>query len=126
MAQIPVIPDNAPFSADQRLWLNGFLAGYFARMLVPGPGLAPSAPATPSVPLLLLFGSQTGTAEGLAKRLSKEAEKLGFAPQVLPLNDYEKSGLVEANHAVIISSTWGDGDPPDNAANFWSWLNSDK
>jgi sulfite reductase (NADPH) flavoprotein alpha-component len=126
MAQIPVIPDNAPFSADQRLWLNGFLAGYFARMLVPGPGLAPSAPATPSIPLLLLFGSQTGTAEGLAKRLSKEAEKLGFAPRVLPLNDYEKSGLVDANHAVIISSTWGDGDPPDNAANFWSWLNSDK
>ncbi|HUR46162.1 MAG TPA: sulfite reductase subunit alpha, partial [Candidatus Saccharimonadales bacterium] len=29
------------------------------------------------------------------------------------------------SHCVIITSTWGDGDPPDNAAQAWAWLNSD-
>ena len=68
MNSIPFIPDNAPFSPEQRLWLNGYLAGLFsdanlgARAMS---GLA-AAPAAPAKPLVLLYGSQTGTAEGLA------------------------------------------------------------
>ncbi len=72
-----------------------------------------------------MFGSQTGTAEGLAKRVAKEAQQHGFAPKVLALNDFEQANLAAGGKAVIISSTWGDGDPPDNAANFWSWLNAE-
>jgi sulfite reductase (NADPH) flavoprotein alpha-component len=74
--------------------------------------------------LPILYGSQTGTAEGLAKRTAKEAEKRGFSPRVLPLNDYEQANLMQGGKAIIISSTWGDGDPPDNAADFWSWLSA--
>ena len=76
-------------------------------------------------PLLILFGSQTGTAEYLAKQFAKESEGRGFAPKVLAMNDYESANLTGTNKVVIISSTWGDGDPPDNAANFWSWLSED-
>jgi sulfite reductase (NADPH) flavoprotein alpha-component len=72
-----------------------------------------------------MFGSQTGTAEGLSKRLAKEASQRGLAPRVLPLNDYEAAALPQAEKLVIICSTWGDGDPPDNATGFWTWLNSD-
>ncbi len=125
MPEVPVIPETAPFDAEQRLWLNGFLAGYFARMAYQAGVSVPAAPPKPAVPLLLMFGSQTGTAEGLAKRAAKEAEKRGFAPRLLALNDFEQAALSQAERLIVISSTWGDGDPPDNAANFWTWLNSD-
>ena len=125
MSQIPYIPETAPFSAEQRAWLNGFLAGLFAH--TPGktaPASANGASPKRGEPLVILFGSQTGTAEGLAKKLAKESEQRGFSPSVLALNDYEKANLPAAQKAIIVSSTWGDGEPPDNATNFWSWLNA--
>ncbi len=127
MKQIPYIPETAPFTLEQRAWLNGFLAGLFANGSPDTASVAQlnGTTAKAGEPLLILFGSQTGTAEGLAKRLAKESEKRGFAPRVLPLNDYEQANLAQGGKAIIISSTWGDGEPPDNAVNFWSWLNSD-
>ena len=119
MNSVPFIPESAPFTVEQRAWLNGFLAGLHSS--------APSAtvPTNNAEPLLILFGSQTGTAEGLAKKVAKESQLRGFLPKVLALNDYEAANLPAASKAVIISSTWGDGEPPDNAVNFWSWLNAD-
>ena len=124
MTKIPYIPETAPFSLEQRAWLNGFLAGLFA-----DGGGNEASQLTPPVkagePLPILFGSQTGTAEGLAKRIAKEAAQRGFAPVVLPLNDHSQADLAKSRKAIIISSTWGDGEPPDNATNFWSWLQAD-
>jgi sulfite reductase (NADPH) flavoprotein alpha-component len=77
------------------------------------------------VPLPIYFGSQTGTAEGLARRLAREAEARGFVPRLLPLNDHAKAPLTEVDKAILICSTWGDGDPPENAAEFWRWLSAD-
>src|SRR5689334_4233900 len=106
--QVPYVPESAPFTAEQRAWLNGFLAGLFASA-PPGPVLAPiqnGAPAKATEPLLILFGSQTGSAEGLARNAAGEAARRGFAPQVLALNDHEKARLTEGGKALIISSTW--------------------
>jgi sulfite reductase (NADPH) flavoprotein alpha-component len=126
MKQIPYIPDTAPFTPEQRAWLNGFLAGLYANGAPDSAAIAAAngAPAKTGEPLLILFGSQTGSAEGLAKRVAKESEKRGFAPRVLALNDYEQADLARGGKILIVSSTWGDGEPPDNAVNFWSWLNS--
>ena len=124
---VPYLPNTAPFTPEQRAWLNGYLAGLFGDANVVGApsASAPAAPAPPLEPLLVMFGSQTGSAEGLAKRVGKEAGKHGFAPRVLALNDFAKAELPAAAKLVIISSTWGDGDPPDNAVNFWSWLSAE-
>ena len=121
MNPVPFIPETAPFSTEQRAWLNGFLAGLHSS----APAEAASAAPKNSEPLLILFGSQTGSAEGLAKKIAKESQSRGFAPKVLELNNYEAANLATANKTVIISSTWGDGEPPDNAVNFWSWLNAE-
>ncbi|HEY2330058.1 MAG TPA: sulfite reductase subunit alpha [Verrucomicrobiae bacterium] len=124
---LPYIPEAAPFSVEQRAWLNGYLAGLF----MPGqagaasPANGSAAPSANAEPLLILFGSQTGTAEGLAKKVAKEAGSRGFAPKVLALNDHGQANLAAASKAVIISSTWGDGEPPDNAVNFWNWLHAE-
>ncbi|MGH7968693.1 MAG: flavodoxin domain-containing protein, partial [Limisphaerales bacterium] len=128
MSQVPFIPDTAPFTVEQRAWLNGFLAGLFSRepagQTLPGASPANGQPSKLGEPLFILFGSQTGTAEGLAKSCAKEAAQRGFAPKVLALDDYEQANLASGGKAIIVSSTWGEGDPPDNAAGFWSWLNS--
>ena len=120
MNLVPFIPESAPFSLEQRAWLNGFLAGLHSS----APAEAAVAPKN-SEPLLILFGSQTGSAEGLAKKVAKESEARGFTPKILELNNYESANLAAANKTIIISSTWGDGEPPDNAVNFWNWLNAE-
>jgi sulfite reductase (NADPH) flavoprotein alpha-component len=124
MNRIPFIPENAPFSAEQRMWLNGFLAGLFSDAAQAG-NLALAEPATPKAPLLLLYGSQTGTAEGLAKKTAKVAEARGFAPRIVSMEKYDTVDLTKENHVLVIASTYGDGEPPDPAQNFWNWLKTD-
>ena len=118
MTTIPFIPDTAPFTAEQRQWLNGFLAGMFS-------GAAPAISAEPKEPLLVLYGSQTGTAEILAKKTAKEAEKRGFAPKVVCMEKHESVVWEKESNVLVITSTYGEGDPPDNAQAFWSWLTAD-
>ncbi|MEW6128519.1 MAG: cytochrome P450 [Acidobacteriota bacterium] len=71
-------------------------------------------------PLLVLFGSNMGTAEELARQMAQDGEDNGFAVKVAPLDDYverlPKEGL------VVITSASYNGLPPDNAAQFCEWL----
>jgi sulfite reductase (NADPH) flavoprotein alpha-component len=123
---IPCLPDNAPFRREQRAYLNGFLAGLFSRTL--GAASAEAKPGTDAKPLLpvsMLFGSQTGNCENLAKRIAKEAGKRGFAPTVHDLSKYPAAQLASEQRLLIVTSTYGDGEPPDNARAFWDFLNSD-
>ncbi len=76
-------------------------------------------------PLLVLFGSQTGTAETLAKRLSKEAAQSGFSSRALGLDHHGSVDWSLEKNVVIVTSTYGDGEPPDNAQHFWKIFNSD-
>ena len=60
------IPENAPFTGTQRMWLKGYLAGIAAGLPQAGPptAAAPAADAPKSgLPVTILWGSQTGTAE---------------------------------------------------------------
>lgn len=121
---VPVIPESAPFNAEQRAWLNGFLAGLCSRAPISGvaAGLA-AAPTAPTLtPLTIIFGSQTGTAESLAKRMAKEAGKRGFAPTVLDMSQTDIPRLAGEKHVLVITSTYGDGEPPDNAKALWTAL----
>lgn len=121
---VPFIPESAPFSPEQRAWLNGFLAGLFSRAPVAsGAATAPVAAAAPE-PLTILFGSQTGTAEGLAKKAAKLAATRGFAPVVLDAAQADVPRLAAAGRLLVLASTYGDGEPPDNAKALLSSLHS--
>lgn len=113
MSAIPVLPDTAPFTPEQRAWLNGFFAGIFSRG--PAPAIAAGAPARVLAPLTILFGSQTGTAEGLARRAGKMAAQRGFAPTILDMGEIDLPRLLAEKNVLLITSTYGDGEPPDNA-----------
>lgn len=110
---LPLIPDSAPFTADQRAWLNGFLAGIFSRTAQPA--ATPPVLAVPAEPLAILYGSQTGTAEALAKKAAKEAARRGFAPALAELGSFDLPKLAATPRALLITSTYGDGEPPDSA-----------
>ena len=117
---IPFIPDNAPFTPSQRAWLNGFLAGMFCQTAAPSGAAQPIAAAKPK--LNVLFGSQSGNAESIAKRLVKEAKKQGYEATIAALEKASLAALAQERCALIITSTWGEGDPPDNAVKFWEQL----
>ncbi|HAB16842.1 MAG TPA: sulfite reductase subunit alpha [Verrucomicrobiota bacterium] len=120
MNLVPVLPESAPFTAEQRAYLNGFLAGLFS--CAPS-NVASSATAPPTLePLTILWGSQTGTCEALAKRLAKEAGRQGFAPTIHDLAQFSVAQLATERNVLIVTSTYGDGEPPDNARAFWDLL----
>jgi sulfite reductase (NADPH) flavoprotein alpha-component len=118
---VPCLPENAPFTPEQRAYLNGFFAGLFSRTPASS-AAAPSPAAQPLQPLTILFGSQTGNAEGLAKRVAKEAGKQGFAATVFDMAQYPPENLPGEKRLLIITSTYGDGEPPDNAKSLVEFL----
>ncbi len=120
MSTVPLIPETAPFSAEQRAWLNGFLAGIFNRQTVGSQLAGASAPAL--APLTILYGTQTGTAESLAKQAAKEAGKRGFAPTILDMAGVSIDQLPNHSNLLVITSTYGEGEPPDSAKALHSAL----
>ena len=85
-------------------------------------GFAPKSVAAKS--LLILYGSQTGSAEGLAKKFGKESIQQGFEPKVIEANACTLEQLAGTERLLLVTSTWGEGDPPDNAVNLWTALNA--
>ncbi|HUA78291.1 MAG TPA: flavodoxin domain-containing protein, partial [Acetobacteraceae bacterium] len=141
MSHSLLLPANAPFGPDeiaalnralgaasptQRAWLSGFLAGVEAANAsanaLAQPAPAAAAQAAPRAPLLILFASESGNAEALAADARRAAQKLGFAPKVLDMADASPADLARGGNAIIIASTWGEGDPPQRAENFVSAL----
>ncbi len=110
----PFIPDNAPFSIEQRAWLNGFLAGLFAPD-ANGANPAPAQVAAPALPLTILFGTQTGTAASLSRTFAKEAVKQGFAARAIDMAEFKSGQFADTARLLLITSTYGDGEPPDSA-----------
>ena len=83
---------------------------------------APVSAAGPrhATPLLVLYGSNLGTAEEVARRVAESGEAVGFAVTVAPVDEY--TGRLPTEGAVVIASASYNGTPPDNAARFCEWL----
>lgn len=113
MNTAPYIPDTAPFSPAQRAWLNGFLAGLYAS----GPS-APAAGGTTPKTVNIYFGSESGNSEALSKQIARAARKQGFASKAVGLDKIRLADLANESFALIVTSTFGDGEPPANAVAF--------
>ncbi len=114
-AGVPVMPASAPLAQDARLWLDGLLGGLFSRT-----GAAP----LPSPDVTLLWASQTGNAEALAERFAKRLREAGISVELSAMADFPTSKLASTQNLALISSTFGDGDPPDNGEGFWHSLST--
>jgi sulfite reductase (NADPH) flavoprotein alpha-component len=114
-----VVADSTPL---QRSWLAGFLAGVEA---AGGQAAQPAAGARPRVPLTLLYGSESGNAEGLALKARKLAQRSGFDARIIDMADADPEMLAKAQNLVVFVATWGEGDPPQRAADFYTKLMAD-
>ncbi|MEN0035467.1 MAG: bifunctional nitrate reductase/sulfite reductase flavoprotein subunit alpha [Cellvibrio sp.] len=120
---VPALPADAPIAPGNLTWVNGLLAGMFSRVLPIG--VTASAPQEAKPELLLLWASQTGNAETLAEKFAQQLSAQGWAVNVHSMNDYSIEKLAANKLVVFITSTFGDGDAPDNGGDFWSQLTAD-
>ena len=132
------LPTNAPFPPDaiaalnrviertsptQRSWLAGFLAGYEAASGTPAAAPAQAPVARPA--LTILFATESGNSEALARKAGKDAQRLGFAPKVLDAADATPADLARTERLLVIAATWGEGEAPARAADFMTALMAD-
>ena len=131
------LPDGAPFAAsertaldsilgrasgEQRAWLAGFLAGLAAR----DEAAAPQADIQPAVraaePLLILYATESGNAEGIAAKLATAARRQGFKVTLKDVADSSPGEAAKAKSLLLVAATWGEGEPPSRAAGFYRAL----
>ena len=75
--------------------------------------------------LEILFGSQSGNAEGLASKIAKVAKSYGLQGSVHDMDGFDFNSLSSKKRVIIVCSTWGEGEQPDNAEELWKFANSD-
>ena len=74
--------------------------------------------------LNILFGSQTGNAAGLAEKTAKLAANYGLEPTIVDMDGFDPARLATMKRVMIITSTWGEGEMPDNADAMWNAINA--
>ncbi|PKH85865.1 assimilatory sulfite reductase (NADPH) flavoprotein subunit [Colwellia sp. Bg11-28] len=110
----------ADYSSLQLAWASGYLAakseqGHNAQ-------IAPAAPAIAAKTLTILYASQTGNAKGVASKLEKSAKAAGINVVLKNIADYKAKGLKNESHLLIVASTNGEGEAPDDAIEFHEYL----
>ncbi|MFD4004076.1 molybdopterin-dependent oxidoreductase [Streptomyces rubiginosohelvolus] len=129
-AGTPVLPAGAPFAPETALWVNGMLAGAHSRLPEPSePGIAPAPPESAPAhqggrPVVVLWASQTGNAEEVAATAARTLAAEGYRTTLLGMDDGTPDALPSPADLLVVTSTFGDGDAPDNGSGFWESLNT--
>lgn len=110
----------------QQAWLSGYLAATANAGLASGPiaGVAPQA--SEAQVLTILYGSQTGNAKGVATQIQQQAESRGLATKLVNMADYKPNQLKKEKFIAVAVSTYGEGEPPEDAENLHEFLVSKK
>lgn len=138
--QIELLNRLLPSLTDsQRIWLGGYLAALSLQESTAGsaasvaalPAAALGAGAVPAAvqpvvsrEVTVLFGSQTGNCQRLASGLSRKLEEQGFQVTTMAMNSFKPNVLKKTENLLLLVSTHGEGEPPDNARSFHEFLNS--
>tara|TARA_Y100001935_G_scaffold41308_3_gene33441 strand:+ start:8746 stop:10713 length:1968 start_codon:yes stop_codon:yes gene_type:complete len=75
--------------------------------------------------LAILYGSQSGNSEALAAKFSKQASDYGLVGTVHDMDGFDLASLSGMSRVLIVCSTWGEGEQPDNAEALWVAANAD-
>lgn len=110
-------------SAVQLAWTSGYLAGRLSQSADGGVVTSgiPQNESAGKAPLIL-FGSQTGNAKGLATKLQAAIAAVGISATVSDMASYKQAALKSEQTVVIITATYGEGEPPEGAELFHKWL----
>ena len=72
--------------------------------------------------LAVVYGSQTGGAQEAAEGLARRGRRRGFTVRVVPMDAYPIAELPDERFVLYVASTTGDGEAPDNMAQFWRFM----
>lgn len=121
----------------QQIWLGGYLsalslqgnaAAVSAGTPLQAEGItavvSPAAQPQISREVTVLFGSQTGNCQRLASSLSRKLEEQGFQVTESAMNGFKPNGLKKVENLLLLVSTHGEGEPPDNARVFHEFIYS--
>lgn len=128
--QVELLNRVLPTLTDtQRIWLSGYLTaqqGSTSSAAAPVPTVPTAVASQPAVSkeVTVLFGSQTGNSHGLAKKLAKKLEEQSFQVTLSSMSDFKPNNLKKVQNLLLIVSTHGEGDAPDNAISFYEFLHS--
>lgn len=107
-------------------WLSGYLSGY--RAAQGGTAVTEAAPSLPdqTIKLTVLYGSQTGNTETVAGQLAEKAKASGIEVKLWDMAEYKPRELKNEQYLAVLTSTHGEGEPPDNAMDLYEFLGSRK
>ncbi|OKP86935.1 sulfite reductase [NADPH] flavoprotein alpha-component [Paenibacillus helianthi] len=127
----------------QQIWLGGYISAITLQGISVDSTTAPAVPVTPvpgaaiasaasvaiaqpsfSRDITVLFGSQTGNCQRLASSLSGKLKEQGFEVTVSAMNSFKPNALKKVENLLILVSTHGEGEPPDNARSLHEFLYS--
>lgn len=103
-------------SLEQTAWIGGYLTGLLAK------DLTSVQSADDVADITILVGSQTGNSEALAEQMHRLAAGRGLKTVIKKMGDYKFPQLKTENNLLVIVSTYGEGEPPDNARELVEYL----
>ena len=109
---------TAELSAVQLAWVSGYLAATSEQ------GTAAVPQASPEQTITILYGSQTGNGRGVASELAEKAQAQGYAVNLISMGDYKARQLKQETLLLLVVSTHGEGDAPDDAIELHKFLSS--
>ena len=122
---VPTLPPDAPFNAEHALWVNGVLAGMYSRSTAGPPQERRQQPLA-GRQIVVLWASQTGNAEELAAATAERLGSAGHRASLLGMDQADAGTLPADADLLFITSTFGDGDAPDNGSGFWDTLSGEQ
>jgi sulfite reductase (NADPH) flavoprotein alpha-component len=112
----------ATSSPEQLAWAGGYLTALVSEGVIPDTTGTVSSDAGGHSDITILVGSQTGNSEALAGQAQQLAASRGLRAVVKKMGDYKLPQLKSEKNLLVIVSTYGEGDPPDNAKELYEYL----
>jgi len=112
---------TAGLDAVQTAWVSGYLAG-----VSQGPVTSTAPTQSTGQSLTILIGSQTGNAKGVAQELAEQATAKGIPNKLVSMADYKVKAIKDESHVIVVASTNGEGEAPDDAIDLHAFLASKK
>ncbi|MFC9542212.1 assimilatory sulfite reductase (NADPH) flavoprotein subunit [Lysinibacillus sp. NPDC056959] len=122
--QVKLLNELLPkLTAEQRIWLNGFLS---APLVTIDPVVEEVTPIVKTITktVTILYGSQTGNSQGLAEKYASALKDNDVDVTISSLATFKPNNLKKVTNLLLIVSTHGEGDPPDQAIQFYEFLHS--
>lgn len=119
----------ATLTREQALWVSGYFAGIgrpgSVKDVFMGPASAIPAANAPMT-VTVLYGSETGNSATLAESLGTRLRHAGLDVRVSDMDSYKVRQLKDEKCLLVVTSTHGEGDPPQSALNFFEYVEGRK